>query len=160
MGEIQEIKIWKEANRMKKILTFGTFDVLHEGHKNLFKQMLDLSEDSLLYIIVSTDDNVFKLKKRKTIQTCTQRRSYIRKFFRKLKVLKRVSVIEENFTNPFKHIIEINPDIIVLGYDQHWDNILTKRYLQNNMQLPEIIRAEAHAPSIFKSSLLNDYGKE
>lgn len=145
---------------MKKILTFGTFDVLHEGHKNLFKQMLDLSEDSLLYIIVSSDDNVFKLKKRKTIQTCKQRKSYIRKFFRNIKSLKRVSVIEENFTNPFRHIIDINPDIIVLGYDQNWDNVLTKKYLQSNLQLPEIIRAEPYMPEKYKSSLLNNYGKE
>ena len=45
-----------------KVLVFGTFDGLHEGHLNFFKQARGLAQQAFLIVSVARDENVFKIK--------------------------------------------------------------------------------------------------
>ena len=44
----------------KRIMVFGTFDGLHKGHLNFFKQAKNFAENSFLIVSVARDKNVFK----------------------------------------------------------------------------------------------------
>jgi glycerol-3-phosphate cytidylyltransferase len=46
---------------MKKVITYGTFDLLHWGHINLLKRAKDLGD--YLIVAISTDEFNKKIKK-------------------------------------------------------------------------------------------------
>jgi len=46
----------------KKVLVFGTFDGLHEGHKNFFKQAREFGD--FLVVVVGRDSTIVKTKGR------------------------------------------------------------------------------------------------
>ena len=49
-------------NHKVKIMAFGTFDILHAGHLNFFKQARKLSKYPFLIVSVARDVNVKKIK--------------------------------------------------------------------------------------------------
>ena len=48
---------------MKRVITYGTFDLLHYGHINLLKRAKQLGD--YLIVVVSSDE--FNLKDRKSV---------------------------------------------------------------------------------------------
>jgi glycerol-3-phosphate cytidylyltransferase len=94
---------------MKKVITYGTFDLLHYGHINLLKRAKELGDH--LIVALSTDEfNNIKNKK-----------SYFN--FEKRKVLLEAiryvdEVIEENcWEQKVNDIVNLNVDIFVMGDD-------------------------------------------
>ena len=48
---------------MKKIITFGVFDVLHHGHVNLFRRAKEMTSlDNKLIVAVQDQDYILKFK--------------------------------------------------------------------------------------------------
>ena len=133
---------------MTKILVFGTFDGLHEGHVNFFMQALEHGD--YLSVVVGRDSTVFKTKKK----------------FPKHKEIERLKAVQDcklvnearlgnEGNDPYKIIKEINPDIICLGYDQtHFVDRLEKKIEDMGLKI-KIQRLKSYKPEQFKSSLLN-----
>ncbi len=132
-----------------RIMVFGTFDILHKGHLNFFKQARALSKKPFLIVSVARDINVKKIKGHKPVN-CEKKR------FMKVKALKFVDkTVLGGIKNHIPHIIKEKPDVIALGYDQ-------KKYVQNlKSDLTrrglnvKIERLKAFMPQVYKSSLIN-----
>ena len=132
---------------MAKVLIFGTFDLLHEGHKELFKQA---KEHGDVYAVIARDNTVKKIKGFQPKHTEQQRLTNVQN---NKDITKAVLGNKNNY---YTIIEEINPDIICLGYDQKEMNLaeeLEKRNLK-----PTIIRLKPHHPDIYKSSLIKKMG--
>lgn len=95
---------------MKTVLLFGTFDVLHVGHLNVFKQARKLGDK--VVVIVGRDVNIKKNKGREPLNSEKDR----------LELLKHIDLIDEvklgSKNNVYALIKTIKPDVIALGYDQ------------------------------------------
>src|SRR5258708_7427617 len=96
---------------MKKVLVFGTFDGLHQGHKDFFRQAKEHGD--FLVVVVGRDSTIIKTKSRLPKFNETER----------LKAVQECEWVSEarlgnEGSNPYKIIEEIQPDIICLGYDQ------------------------------------------
>ena len=133
---------------MKKVLVFGTFDGLHEGHKDFFRQAKECGD--YLVVVVGRDSTVSRVKKQ------------LPKFDENER-LKKVEFCEfVNFArlgneglSPYEVIKEVNPDIICLGYDQiYFVDKLEAKIKEMGLNI-EIKRLKAYKPEIYKSSLLN-----
>lgn len=131
-----------------RIMVFGTFDILHEGHLNFFKQARALAKNPYLIVSIARDQNVKKIKGRRPTLNQGQR----------LAAVKTSQLVDRSVLGGLKtylaHIKKEHPGIIALGYDQtaYVDNL--KRDLAKAGIKPKIRRLKAYKPKIHKSSLL------
>lgn len=89
-----------------KVVTAGTFDILHPGHLYLFEEAAKLGD---VYVIIARDCNI---NKRNIVFTEEERLHIVQS----LKPIKKVVLGDKN--DFFKPIEEISPDLIFLGPDQ------------------------------------------
>lgn len=131
-----------------KIMAFGTFDGLHKGHLNLFKQAKKLARNSFLIVSIARDRNVKKIKGEKPRLSETKRLALVKK----CKLVDKA--ILASLKNYLSRIIKERPDVIVLGYDQmiYIDNF--KKDLKNKGILAKIVRLKPYKEHIYKNHLL------
>lgn len=94
---------------MKKVITYGTFDVFHYGHFSLLERAKSLGDH--LTVCVSTDE-FNTLKKKKSLMNYMER----------VNILKHISLIddirpEENWEQKITDIVNLKIDIFVIGDD-------------------------------------------
>lgn len=95
---------------MKKVITYGTFDLLHYGHINLLKRAKALGD--YLIVCLSTDDFNKNEKKKKCYFTFEQRKQL-------LESIRYVDLVipETSWDQKVKDVKEFKADIFVMGDD-------------------------------------------
>ncbi len=130
-----------------KIMVFGTFDVLHRGHLNFFKQARKLSRRPFLIVSVARDKNVKKIKGK--LPACNEKT--------RLLSVKKSALVDKAVPGGLKsyipHILENRPQIIALGYDQTAYVKNLKSLLNSKGLKVKVVRLKAFKPSVYKSSL-------
>lgn len=96
---------------MKRVVATGTFDILHPGHLFYLEQSKKLGDE--LTVIVARDVNV--KHKPKPIIPEEQRRRMVAA----LRCVDRA--ILGDTVDMFRPIEQIRPDIITIGFNQHFD---------------------------------------
>ncbi|HFJ9359314.1 glycerol-3-phosphate cytidylyltransferase [Bacillus cereus] len=94
---------------MKKVITYGTFDLLHWGHINLLKRAKDLGD----YLIVAVSSDEFnKLKGKKSYHSFENRKMI-------LEAIRYVDEVipEHNWQQKVEDVMKHNIDIFVMGDD-------------------------------------------
>ncbi|WP_338470685.1 glycerol-3-phosphate cytidylyltransferase [Niallia sp. XMNu-256] len=94
---------------MKKVLTYGTFDLLHVGHINLIKRAKDLGD----YLVVGLSTDEFNAGKNKEAYHSYENRKYI---LESIKYVDKV-IPETNWEQKISDVIENDIDIFVMGDD-------------------------------------------
>ena len=125
---------------MKRVLVFGTFDFLHQGHLYFLREAEKLGA---LYIAVARDENVVKMKGTAPHQTEEQRKEALEN------AMPNAQVMLGDKNDYLAPIRFVQPDMIVLGYDQKMPPGLTIETLPCPVK-----RLEAHEPEKYKSSLM------
>lgn len=137
----------------KKVLVFGTFDGLHKGHLELFKQAREYG--NYLIAVVGRDSSVKKVKKR--LPNYNERERL--KMVQKCKLVDKAMLGSENHDpkyDAYKIIKEIKPDVICLGYDQaQFAEKLKKEMSEMGLEKVQVEILKPFKPDQFKSSLLN-----
>src|SRR3989344_1900845 len=149
----------------KKVLVFGTFDGLHEGHLDFFRQARKFGD--YLCAVVGRDSTVYRVKEKYPMQGEKER----------LKAVQECGLVDEAVLgkennlagehlvdnamlgnknmSPYIIVAEINPDVICLGYDQGgFADKLPEKLKEMGLDIP-IHRLKAYLPEKFKSSILN-----
>ncbi len=132
----------------KKIMVFGTFDGLHQGHFNFFQQARKLAKDSFLIVSIARDKNVNRIKGKYPYLNEKERLNLVKKCILVDKVI--LSGIKDHIP----HIIKEIPDIIALGYDQKVYVKNLKEDLKNKGILVKIKRLKPYQEKIYKNHLL------
>jgi FAD synthetase len=136
---------------MTRIMVFGTFDMIHEGHEDFFKQARALADDPHLIVSVARDDVVERIKGARPRRTENERRA----------ILASHPFVDEVVLGDAKgyieHIIAVKPDMIALGYDQQGEYV---EHLEDDLTRAacsvKVVRLGAHKPEAFKTSKLYD----
>ncbi|MFH1621054.1 MAG: adenylyltransferase/cytidyltransferase family protein [Patescibacteria group bacterium] len=138
---------------MKKIaICFGTFDGLHQGHEDYFRQAKELADE--IIVIIARDATVVDVKG--NLPSTNEKE-------RLLAVSEHPMVDDARLgyhDDKYRVLEEIRPDIICLGYDQeafteNLDAEMARRGLSAS-----IIRCHPYYPDTFKSSLLRGMREE
>jgi len=95
---------------MKKVITFGTFDVFHIGHVSILERAKSYGD--YLIVGVSSDDLNFSKKGRKPIYSEKDRK----------KIIKSLSCVDEVFSETSlelkrQYINDFNAEILIMGDD-------------------------------------------
>ena len=94
---------------MKRIITYGTFDLLHYGHINILKRAKELGD----YLIVGISTNEFnKIKGKKCYFSYEERK----KLVQSLRYVDLV-IAEDSWDQKINDIKEFKVDIFVMGHD-------------------------------------------
>lgn len=135
--------------KLEKILVFGTFDGVHQGHLNMFKQAKRLSKNPYLIVSIARDKNVLRIKNKLPFNKENKRKKLVEA------TLIPDKVVLGSVKNYLEHIVKESPDYIALGYDQiHYTENL-KKDLKSLGLAPKIRRLKPYKENIFKNSLLN-----
>ncbi len=128
------------------VLCFGTFDGLHAGHVDYFRQARTFGDR--LVVVVALDETV-KLVKDQTSVYVQQTR---------LQTVADHLLVDEarlgSADDRYRVIEDVRPDIIVLGYDQVTFTEGLGEALRARGLACKIVRAAAYQPEIYKSSKL------
>ena len=99
------------GDRLIRVVATGTFDILHPGHVYYLEASRALGDE--LYVIVARDANV----KRKPAPVIPE--SQRLRMVQALKVVDHARLGDER--DMFAPIEAIRPDVITLGFNQHFD---------------------------------------
>ncbi len=129
---------------MKRVVATGTFDILHPGHLFYLEQSKKLGDE--LTVIVARDANV--KHKPKPIIPEEQRR-------RMVAALSCVDhAILGDTDDMFRPIQEIRPDIITIGFNQHFNESRLQEQLASRGLSAKIIRIGKYGDDELCSSRL------
>lgn len=128
---------------MKKIITYGTFDLIHRGHINILKQAKELGD----YLIVGLSSDEFNSLKGKSSYYTYEERKYI------LESIKYVDLVikEDNWEQKKIDIKEHKVEIFVMGDD--WKGKFD--YLEELCQVNYLSRTEGISTTKIKLDLKN-----
>ncbi|HLC36573.1 MAG TPA: adenylyltransferase/cytidyltransferase family protein [archaeon] len=132
--------------KTKKVLAFGTFDLLHLGHLHYLNEAKKLG--SHLTVIVARDENVEKFKKKKPVH---------KEGFR-LEIVGSLKAVDNAVLgcreDIFEKVVELNPDVIALGYDQIPGEPEVKAEIKRRNLKCRVITVSAFKEAEQKSSLI------
>ena len=128
---------------MKRVLTYGTFDLLHYGHINLLKRAKALGD--YLIVAVSTDD-FNELKGKKAYHNFETRKMM-------LEAVRYVDLVipEENWEQKINDIKRYEVDIVVMGSD--WAGSDRFDYLKEYCELVYLPRTKGISTTQIKKDL-------
>lgn len=128
---------------MKRILTYGTFDLLHYGHIRLLKRAKQLGD----YLIVALSTDEFnEIKGKKAYHNYETRKKM-------LEAIRYVDLVipEENWGQKLKDIDEYKVDVVVMGDD--WEKSDKFDYLKEKCELVFLKRTEGISTTKIKKEL-------
>ncbi|MFN3384443.1 MAG: adenylyltransferase/cytidyltransferase family protein [Archaeoglobaceae archaeon] len=115
---------------MRRVVATGTFDIIHPGHITFLREARKLGDE--LIVIVAREKNI--RHKPKPVIPEEQRRKVVEA----IKFVDKAILGDEN--DIFKPIMELKPDVIVLGYDQHFSEDWLREELKKRNLNCEVVR--------------------
>lgn len=94
---------------MKKVITYGTFDLLHTGHINILRRAKELGD----YLVVAISSDEFNAVKNKKAYYTFEQRKMILEAVRYVDEV----IAEENWEQKNTDIKDHNIDVFVMGDD-------------------------------------------
>lgn len=154
-NSLNELKsqIKEDTKKIKEkrnyVLTFGTFDHVHEGHR-YYLESAKVYGDKLVTII-ATDKNVEHFKGKAPLYTQKQRIQDVKQ----LQIADIVCIWEES--NPMHWIKLYHPSVVCLWYDQESFSDMLLEYIKTHKLETKVIRLNPYNPDIYKSSKLKPH---
>ena len=108
---------------MRKVITYGTFDLLHYGHINLLRRARELGD--YLIVALSTDEFNWNEKRKKCFFTYEQRKQL-------LEAIRYVDLVipEESWEQKISDVKEFRVDTFVIGDDWEGKFDFLKEYCE------------------------------
>jgi FAD synthetase len=120
---------------MKRVMATGVFDILHSGHLHYLQEAKELGDE--LYVVVATDATV----RRRKHEPITPEKMRV-ELVQALKPVDKAILGTEG--DMYETVRTIEPDIIVLGYDQAFDEKELEAELRKRGLKARVVRLSKH----------------
>lgn len=135
----------------KRVVVFGAFDLLHQGHQDLFRQAKKYG--SHLTVVVGRDETIHKRKGRYPAEPEEVRLAKVRKNPQVDQAV--LGYLSTTIQDQLKIITKLKPDLICLGYDQEPTAQELKELMSSQgMKKIKIKTLKPYQPEKYKSSKL------
>lgn len=135
---------------MTRVIAFGSFDPLHEGHRDFFRQAKALGDH--LTVVVAHDEALRAHKRRDPFQAAEERLAAVAACPEV-----DVALIGNREANKYTLLSELDFDVVALGYDQApADEIVRRELDERGKQRVAIVRLRAHKPDVYKSTIVRN----
>lgn len=135
------------TKRFKRIVVFGIFDGLHDGHRDFFRQAREYGD--ALVVIVGRDKIAEQLKGKKPKYDEVQRVKFVEE-----EDLVDRAILGDDQLSLYEVLEEVRADVVCLGYDQEALGEDIQKWLEKNQKTIEIYYLKPYKPNIHHSSLL------
>ena len=127
---------------MKRVITYGTFDLLHYGHVNLLKRAKEYGD--YLIVAISTDEFNWNSKNKKCYFSYEQRKNLVES-------IRYVDLVipEEKWEQKINDVKEYHVDVFVIGDD--WKGKFD--FLREYCKVPYLPRTPEIATTQIKKEL-------
>jgi len=134
-----------EQELQTKVMTFGTFDIFHQGHKNFLEQARQCGD--YLIVVVARDKTVADVKGKLPQNNKQARLQTV------VKTGLADKVVLGNLGDKYKVIAKFKPDVICLGYDQEaFTEKLEEKLRGFGLNKTKIVRLKSYKSEKYKSS--------
>lgn len=148
MNSVKSIVI-SEINVMRKVMIFGTFDIVHAGHIEFFKQVKRLGKN--LVVVVGRDTTVKRIKGHSPFNNERAR----------VEFLKHIDYIDTVMLGDAKDVYtavaKVKPDVIALGYDQKDFVDGLNEYLKKTKKHIRVVRLKPYKSGRYKTGKIKRY---
>jgi FAD synthetase len=124
----------------------GTFDIIHPGHGYYLQESKKLGGKEAHLVVVVARDATVRAKKRVPVVDEEQR----------LETVRMLKPVDEAYlgstTDMFKIVKKIDPDIISIGQDQHFDLDKLRNNLEKRNLKAEVVKITGYRESKLDSS--------
>lgn len=126
---------------MKKVITYGTFDLLHTGHINILRRAKELGD----YLVVAISSDEFNAGKGKQAYYTFEQRKAILEAVRYVDEV----IAEDNWEQKSTDINKHNIDVFVMGND--WEGEFD--FLKDQCEVVYLPRTEGISTTQIKNDL-------
>lgn len=136
------------SSMRRRVIAFGSFDPLHEGHIHFLRQAKALGD--FLLVVVAHDSAIRAQKHREPYQSEAER----------LAAVSALDFVDEAMigreTADKYHLLgELDFDVVVLGYDQEpSDDVVREQLDARGKHQVQAVRLEPYKPEQYKSTLI------
>lgn len=131
---------------MKRVVVFGTFDVLHPGHVWFLRQARRYGDE--LVVVVARDA---KVRREKRVPVFNEKE--------RLEMVASLNMVSRAFLGDpvgrWTMIKKLKPDTICVGYDQRFDHRGVQMQISRLKKRVRLVRLRARNPHRYKSSKLH-----
>jgi len=144
---LNEIKKLKRGMKVKRIITYGTFDLLHYGHINLLKRAKALGD--YLIVVLSTDEFNSRMKDKVTYFSYEERKQL-------LESIRYVDLVipEDTWEQKVADVKTYHIDTFVMGHD--WEGKFD--FLKEYCEVKYLERTPEISTTKIKKDLLSKTG--
>ena len=125
---------------MKRVLVFGTFDILHPGHLFLINEA---KKHGQVHAVLALDSTIRKVKGRPPVHALHERVRQLEAY--------EVNALPGDERDRLKAFREIKPDVVILGYYQKLFVDSLKQYVSEQKLSTKIITLPSFHADIFAS---------
>lgn len=146
------IQLWYYTvgmRKKKRVVVFGIFDGVHDGHRDLFRQAKEYADE--LVVIVGRDSASLQWKSKNPMYSQETRLSLVLK-----EKWVDQAVLGDEEQSTYRVLEELQPDVICLGYDQEALAVDLKLWLQMCNKNTPVIVLKPFKPDTHHTSLLRE----
>jgi FAD synthetase len=132
---------------MVRVMATGVFDLLHPGHLYFLNEARKLGDE--LIVVVARDQTARRLKHEPYVPEHLRR-----EMVESLKPVDRA--ILGSATDIYQTVVEERPDIIALGYDQHFDEKEVERECARRGVKVKVVRLGPLTHDVLASRMIVD----
>ncbi len=134
---------------MRKVMVFGTFDELHDGHRDFLRQAKEQGDH--LVVVVSRDASIAHVYGKKPTMDEAERIAAV------LTEGMAEDVVMGHIEDKAQVFSDHNPDVVVLGFTQeHFVHDLNKKATAAGYGHVDVFVAQAHIPAQNPPSEFNE----
>ena len=131
----------------KRVVVFGIFDGIHDGHRDLFRQAKEYGDE--LVVVVGRDESSLQLKNKKPQFSETERIRLLRE-----EELVDDAVLGDKTLSSYNVLKNLQPQVVCIGYDQDALEQDLQRWIDMRNSLIELHRAEPYQQDSLHNSIM------